>query len=789
MTKRLLFKSDKQRVLSHALCSIVAVLFFVLLPLRASAQMDTLCSRWVDLGNGCSLLDTYWDENVTFEWSGGRKDGKADGYGTAKKYLNGELVLTYQGTYVMGVQSGRGTLTYPDGMKLSGSFVDGQLMGYGTMEGTNGTTYSGNFVNACFHGNGKIRWGNGSTFEGFFVSDAPYTGKFTSYDGNVSYLQRGEIVERLTPEPESGYSPEIGKQLTEYFDKDWNRCGPKAAAYYRIITYAAPHIPKGVVKDFYITGELQGRQRYAWVDYDDEGKNFIEGSVEFYNKDGKLSGKHQYYNGKLNGIQVQYHKNGNYQSLLSYSNGDLHGVSALYNEDGSMDRCMIYRDGELVDNKYIQIDKDTQVPYFVYQENFESNSEQWEQEGQSGSIVVNDPDKISFSVAPGRTVAGGIYANFKDGGETLVGVHFTGGSKDVGVGVLFGFKDWDNYYSLCIRGKQYVIKSVANGREDGNKTGYITAYKPGDNTIAIANINGVLTITINGVAEEQFQRPDYPGNTLGLCVENYTGRVAHVSAEYLSIQEIITSDEQLGTYIPRDVFDVLSEGGTGTEEGSFTSNSVDDNYRYSGSGFFVNENGYIATNYHVVEGAKVIQATFQRDGKMENRMVEVVATDKQNDLAILKVKDVDFKPMPPIPYGLSTYTKDTGSEVFTLGYPMSDVLGQEVKLTDGKISSRTGIQGDPTVYQISVPIQHGNSGGPLFDTNGSVVGITSATLNRDYYKAENVNYAVKALYLTALAETLPAGVSLPQESQLKSLSLTEKIKRITPYVVFLQVGK
>ena len=72
---------------------------------------------------------------------------------------------------------------------------------------------------------------------------------------------------------------------------------------------------------------------------------------------------------------------------------------------------------------------------------------------------------------------------------------------------------------------------------------------------------------------------------------------------------------------------------------------------------------------------------------------------------------------------------------------MADVMGNELKFTDGKISSKSGIQGDARVYQISVPIQPGNSGGPLFDMRGNVVGITSSGLNRDYFKSENVNYA------------------------------------------------
>ena len=115
---------------------------------------------------------------------------------------------------------------------------------------------------------------------------------------------------------------------------------------------------------------------------------------------------------------------------------------------------------------------------------------------------------------------------------------------------------------------------------------------------------------------------------------------------------------------------------------------------------------------------------------------KVIVTDKKNDLAIIQINDSKFKTLPSIPYVFNSTTKDVGSEVFALGYPMADVMGDEIKFTDGKISSKTGIEGDITVYQISVPIQPGNSGGPLFDNKGNLVGITSSALNKEYFNSE-----------------------------------------------------
>ena len=118
---------------------------------------------------------------------------------------------------------------------------------------------------------------------------------------------------------------------------------------------------------------------------------------------------------------------------------------------------------------------------------------------------------------------------------------------------------------------------------------------------------------------------------------------------------------------------------------------------------------------------------------------------------------------------------------------MASVMGEEVKFTDGKISSKSGIQGDVRVYQISVPIQPGNSGGPLFDMDGNVVGITSSGLNREYFKSENVNYAIKASYLKNLMEACPEEIILEEKADIhaSSATLTERIKQYEGYVVLI----
>lgn len=166
----------------------------------------------------------------------------------------------------------------------------------------------------------------------------------------------------------------------------------------------------------------------------------------------------------------------------------------------------------------------------------------------------------------------------------------------------------------------------------------------------------------------------------------------------------------------------------------------------TGTGFFVTNDGLIVTNFHVIEESKDITVIDTINNK-EYKAV-VVQSDPSNDIAILKI-DAQSTQVP-----LSDrFNTLKGDEVFTLGYPLVSIQGQEQKATFGHVNSLSGIKGDIRYAQIDVPIQPGNSGGPLFNNKGEVVGVTSATLNQlNTLKAsgaipQNVNFAVKVDYV------------------------------------------
>lgn len=205
----------------------------------------------------------------------------------------------------------------------------------------------------------------------------------------------------------------------------------------------------------------------------------------------------------------------------------------------------------------------------------------------------------------------------------------------------------------------------------------------------------------------------------------------------------------------------------------------------SGTGFLISKSGYVLTNYHVVENGKNIVITGVNQNFNTNYKTEIVAFDKTSDLAILKIIDESFKrTIVPIPYSFRSSKVEVGESCYTLGYPLISTMGIEVKLTVGIISSKTGYQGEISQYQISVPVQPGNSGGPLFDRNGYIIGI----VNAKHAMAENASYAVKTTLIENLIELLPSDYLSLGNNTMAGLSLPQQVKLITPHIFVILVN-
>jgi len=174
--------------------------------------------------------------------------------------------------------------------------------------------------------------------------------------------------------------------------------------------------------------------------------------------------------------------------------------------------------------------------------------------------------------------------------------------------------------------------------------------------------------------------------------------------------------------------------------------------RATGTAFFITDDGYLVSNYHVVKDAVKVRL-LTGAGLLDATVVKV---DAANDLALLKAVG-KFAPLPVV----ASRTVKLGGTVATVGFPDIGLQGFAPKLAKGEIASLSGAADDPRYFQVSLPVQPGNSGGALVDAHGNVVGIVAAKLNAaaalDATGAlpENVNYAVKSSLLLSFLESVP----------------------------------
>ena len=169
----------------------------------------------------------------------------------------------------------------------------------------------------------------------------------------------------------------------------------------------------------------------------------------------------------------------------------------------------------------------------------------------------------------------------------------------------------------------------------------------------------------------------------------------------------------------------------------FASAALADEPVASGTAFAVTHDGWLLTNSHVVNACMRVEV--KGLGTATDRKV-----DQINDLALIRVSGKELSPM--------TFRKTPvrlGEDVVAIGFPLSDLLSDSIKVTTGNVNALAGLQNDTRYIQISTPIQPGNSGGPLVDKNGNLLGITSATLSKQVadvigITAQNVNFAIRS---------------------------------------------
>lgn len=202
--------------------------------------------------------------------------------------------------------------------------------------------------------------------------------------------------------------------------------------------------------------------------------------------------------------------------------------------------------------------------------------------------------------------------------------------------------------------------------------------------------------------------------------------------------------------------------------------------KFSGTGFALTSDGYLVTSYHVIRGADSLLI----EGRDRQRYhAEPVYSDVKHDLAILRITDKEFLGFGRLPYAIKAGEADLGERVFTLGYPREDMVYGE-----GALSARSGFEGDTAFYQVSVPVNPGNSGGPLLDERGNLIGVVSGRQN----DAQSAAFATKSSYLVRLVDSLAAAkpavpYRLPHYGQLAYAPRPQQIKKLQEYVFVVKV--
>lgn len=208
------------------------------------------------------------------------------------------------------------------------------------------------------------------------------------------------------------------------------------------------------------------------------------------------------------------------------------------------------------------------------------------------------------------------------------------------------------------------------------------------------------------------------------------------------------------------------------------SQQVDENALYGGTGFAISNDGYIATNYHVVDGANAIYIQTSKGDKK----AFIVAREPKSDIAILKIEDKDFRfSKSSLPYSISKNASNIGQQVFSIGYPKDDIVYNQ-----GYISCAKGYEGDTESYQLEMTANPGQSGSPVFDRAGNVIAVITGKQSN----TSGTTYAVQTSALISLVQSLPKSqhIALQTGTKVGKPERTEQVSKMKDFVFSIKVN-
>lgn len=295
-------------------------------------------------------------------------------------------------------------------------------------------------------------------------------------------------------------------------------------------------------------------------------------------------------------------------------------------------------------------------------------------------------------------------------------------------------------------------KAIPNGLEEEKKAIIIKFWEKNKKTIAVAaSIAGITALSITGIMQAFAPK----GN------QSYLQQLSRKMSQLEGAQK--AQNQKLEKFI---------------DSSELASKSPHKAQLSGGSSFLIDTDGYLITNSHVVQSATTLVVV----NKGKEYIAKKVYEDKLNDLAILKIEDKDWKPNGKLPYDIRKGTIELGEEIFTLGYPRNEIVYNR-----GYLSAMSGFQDDTLSIQLAISANPGNSGGPVLDKNGSIVGILST---RDG-QSNDVVFASKAINISKAVQGLKSNeahddLNLPANNQVKYMDRVTQIKKIKDCVFMVK---
>lgn len=306
------------------------------------------------------------------------------------------------------------------------------------------------------------------------------------------------------------------------------------------------------------------------------------------------------------------------------------------------------------------------------------------------------------------------------------------------------FSDWKQHKSTLNEVHAQLLEA-GSIRDTAPKASVIQLWRKYQRVVAVAaSIAGITALTISAIVYYFTPKP-----------------VSEIQALSRQLTEVKNSQRATQQEVQ-----VLKE--------SASFNKPEASPKVGGTGFLIDGKGYLVTSAHIVANA---DSVYIQNTKGNYFKVNTLYLNKQTDIAVLKIIDNRYQAIKALPYALQKNIADLGEEVFTLGFPRPT---SEIVYNKGYLSAKTGYNGDTSSYQLAISANPGNSGGPIFNHSGEIIGILSGKQTT----AEGVVFSSRTKNIfTALHEikkdsTNEDRIKLLLPSSLKGLDRVQQIRKI-----------